>query len=167
MTTTTSPEKTDRAPSTSSALTDPVGRTARGSDLLGATSTQRSSGNGRGWHARPAMDRRRLRIVAVIVGVVLVLALAVPLGLARLSGGASSNGDAVAPAAPQLQGSSGSDTPERATGTDGSAGSSGSRAAPDALAGTGAKSGSATTSAPGAATVLDAKIARSAWLGLQ
>ena len=121
---------------------------------------------------RPSFSGKHGRALAIALVALVVVALAVPIGLSRLStgGGSSSEGSVagVAPAqvardasgAPRSAGSAGS------AGSSGSSGSLGAAQSPQAQSGSKAAAGSTLTS--DAAAALDGtKIARAAWIGLQ
>lgn len=162
MTITTSPSSTTK--NTEQRPTSPGGGTPGG----------RWPGNdmdGRG--RRPSLGGKHGRALMIVLGIVAVLALAVPIGLSQRSGGGASDSEmspsSITPGLVQRDAGS-------SAGAAGSGSSAGSGASNDAVApapnapngSTGSKvTGSSVTS--GAAAALDAttKIARTAWLGLE
>ena len=187
MTTTTSPDRTTTGAHQTSIQTV-TGAVAQGSSAQGSSAQASSTPSGRGGpEARPpragrgwrdgtrSLIRTHGRVLAITLIALAVIALAIPVGLARLSGGGGAGSEAstvgVAPGqverdasgaggsagAPGLSDSSGAARPAAGSGT------AGSPQAPNDSAKAG---GSLLT--PQAAAALDAtKIARTAWIGLQ
>jgi hypothetical protein len=116
-----------------------------------APAPQRS---GRRRLSRVRLPRRQIRLLAVVAVILAVLALAVPIGLSRLSSSAGS----------ASEGSTAGVAPARSS--DAAATAGGAAESPQAPSGSKAAAGSTLASA--AATAPDeTKIARTAWIGLQ
>jgi hypothetical protein len=118
---------------------------------------------------RPSFSGKHGRALAIALVALVVVALAVPIGLSRLStGGGSSSEGSVAGVSPAQVGRDASGAPRSAgsAGSSGSSDSSGAAQSPQGQSGSKAPAGSTLTS--DAAAALDGtKIARAAWIGLQ
>ena len=154
---------------TTTSMTSPGSRTTASADPVASSTTPRAGGGTPSglpperptWRGRrPSLNGRGGRTLALVLAVVAVLALAVPIGLSRLGGGAPSSSEgSTAGGAPGLfQRDAGPATaPE---------GSDSVAPAPDAP--TGSKAGSATvTSDAAAALATTTKIVRTASIGLE
>lgn len=181
MTMTTSPDRTTAGASPTSTQTSSQSssQSSSGSSAPGAGGPgARPPRTGRSWQDRArAFSGRHGRALAITLVALAVIALAIPAGLARLSGGSASEASTggVAPAQVQRDasgaaGSAGAPGLSDSSGSAGSAGSaagSGTAEAPQASSGS-AKAAGGPLLTPQAAAALDGtKIARTAWIGLQ